>query len=184
MLKHTVKIGAVGWLHENWDLDYYPDDLPEDWKLDYYANELNCVLLKSDLWLSVSTDDIEEWNDSIHEYFQFCLAMPKEQVDVALIEAQLNCFEVPVWLFGENCPETINAIVFQPLPHASHTLWQSGSKIIWELDIDGMSGREFKEQVELIDPKLFDGEVCVILSGQKQQQIVEFRMIMEMMGRA
>jgi len=184
MLKHTVKIGAVGWQHENWDQDYYPDDLPADWKLDYYANELNCVLLKADLWQSASEDEIENWNDSIHEYFQFCLEMPTVKVEKAIIEKQLSCFESPVWLFGDNCLETTKAITFKPKSHPSQILWQSGHKIIWQLDIDGMNGREFKEQVELLDPELFEGQVCVILSGQKQQQIVEFRMIMEMMGRA
>lgn len=70
-------LGAYGWLHDHWDEEFYPDDLPRDWQLTYYSNEFSTVLVPANFWsqtLSSSREEVlscEDWLDDVSEVFRF-----------------------------------------------------------------------------------------------------------------
>lgn len=69
-IAESIRIGGVGWDHEHWINEFYPDDLPEDWRLNYYANEFSTVLVAEDIWRSNLTH-LDEWFDEVPEGFRF-----------------------------------------------------------------------------------------------------------------
>ena len=65
-----IVIGACGWDHEQWQEQFYPDDIPSDWRLGYYANEFESVLVPFNVWSAVDIDEIENWFDDIPDEFE------------------------------------------------------------------------------------------------------------------
>ena len=66
-----VRIGTIGWLFDNWDRDYYPQDIPQEWKLGYYANEFTAVVVPEALWIKADAEQLEEMVEDIHKDFGF-----------------------------------------------------------------------------------------------------------------
>lgn len=60
MREYNVLIGAAGWLHDAWEKDFYPDDLPAEWRLGYYGNEFPVVLVPQNYW-QLDSAEIREW---------------------------------------------------------------------------------------------------------------------------
>ena len=71
---YRVAIGACGWKHSAWQVDFYPDDLPEDWHLGYYANEFPVVYVPASDW--IEEQDLSGWVDDVSETFRFILELP------------------------------------------------------------------------------------------------------------
>lgn len=40
-----ILIGSLGWQHDGWQDDYYPQDLPSEWRLGYYSNEFPLAVI-------------------------------------------------------------------------------------------------------------------------------------------
>ena len=81
--KVSLSVGAYGWEHEGWVVDFYPEDLPEDWRLAYYANEFFAVLVPADYWREVHAPDARKWREDVHERFRFYL-----EIDGALVDSE------------------------------------------------------------------------------------------------
>lgn len=60
---HRLLIGSLGWQHEAWQGDYYPEDLPCEWRLGYYSNEFP---------LSVITDRERAGQSALIEELEAC----------------------------------------------------------------------------------------------------------------
>lgn len=73
MLKTDLLIGAIGWDNDNWQDDFYPEELPVDWRLGYYSNRLRAVLVPPEVWRSPGIN-AEEWLDDIDPEFRMVLA--------------------------------------------------------------------------------------------------------------
>lgn len=78
---NNLALGAIEWRHENWQGNFYPDDLPEDWQLSYYSNEFQCVMLPESGWVPGSGYDCSDWLDEINESFRFYLCLPESVSD-------------------------------------------------------------------------------------------------------
>ena len=79
--KVSLAVGAYGWEHEGWVVDFYPQDLPEDWRLAYYANEFFAVLVPAVYWLEERAPDAGKWREDVHERFRFYLELDATLVD-------------------------------------------------------------------------------------------------------
>jgi hypothetical protein len=71
---HRILIGACGWLHDNWQDTFYPEDLPQDWYLGYYANEFPVVQVGVNEWQQGG--DVEEWLAETDELPVFVCEIP------------------------------------------------------------------------------------------------------------
>lgn len=81
----NVLVGIKGWQYENWQGQYYPEDLPEDWQLDFYSNQFYCTLIPQNQWLNWTEEDIEEIAETLEgESFYFTLEVKKCQGGVQL----------------------------------------------------------------------------------------------------
>ena len=69
-----VLIGSLGWSFPDWDVSFYPEDIPDDWKLTFYANEFSAVVLPEAVWSGDEFSDIAEMVDELDESFKvYCL---------------------------------------------------------------------------------------------------------------
>lgn len=73
---------GVGLDAQNWDRDFFPEDLPEDWRLDYYANEYSGILIPQDVW--AQDPEVEDWIENISEDFEFHFQVPVDIQDKSL----------------------------------------------------------------------------------------------------
>ena len=71
---HRILIGACGWLHENWQDNFYPEDLPQDWYLGYYGNEFSVVLVRDKEWQQGGS--VEEWLEETDDVPAFICELP------------------------------------------------------------------------------------------------------------
>lgn len=190
MPEQVVKVGAVGWLHKQWDQNYYPEDIPREWKLDYYANELSCVLLLPEFWLNAAVDDIEEWTESLDTDFCFCIKWPDTVVDKQLLYSQLTRFtsSAQVWLLAEDdvgmdLPENTSCLL--NFEHPLGNYWRNDDKALFQFDITGLDKRAQRQYADaLVADSNEKPTLCVILDADGQQDIVDFRIMLELMGIA
>jgi uncharacterized protein YecE (DUF72 family) len=73
MNNYIVYLGAVGWRHEAWRGDFYPEDLPEDWQLSFYNTQFRCVYLPAEYWRNASDEEVANWLQDTQEGFRFVL---------------------------------------------------------------------------------------------------------------
>lgn len=69
--KPEIRIGARGWSFEQWNNEYYPDDLPEDWRFSFYSNDFQAMLVPADYLNQFSLDDWQEWIEDTDKGFWF-----------------------------------------------------------------------------------------------------------------
>jgi hypothetical protein len=69
-------LGTVGWQRDDWLSAYYPVDLPAEWRLAYYANDCGCVLLRSESWLGMDREALEESLDEAEGRLVYFLEAP------------------------------------------------------------------------------------------------------------
>ena len=108
MSNYVIYLGAVGWEHEAWRGDLYPEDLPEDWRLSFYNTQFRCVYLPYEMWRKATDDEVASWLYETREGFRFVLEAPEGlNEDDALrarrfgergvLEGQIDI----IWLKGE-----------------------------------------------------------------------------------
>jgi len=78
-------IGTLGWSFPEWDLSFYPDDIPEDWKLTFYANEFSAVVLPEVIWAGEEFSDVVEMVDELDESFRIYCLVETSLPDMELI---------------------------------------------------------------------------------------------------
>jgi hypothetical protein len=71
---HRILIGTCGWLHDNWQESFYPEDLPSDWYLGYYGNEFPVVLVGEKEWQQAGS--AEEWLEETDDLPMFICEIP------------------------------------------------------------------------------------------------------------
>jgi len=80
-LKQTINLGAYGWLHQDWENSFYPEDLPADWRLGYYSNEFNTVMVPAFYWQEGYMADCQDLLDEVHPGFQFFIECDEQIFD-------------------------------------------------------------------------------------------------------
>lgn len=73
--KPEIRVGARGWDFEQWNGEFYPDDLPEDWRFSFYSNEFYAVLVPAGYLARYSPDDWQEWIEDTSKDFCFYLEL-------------------------------------------------------------------------------------------------------------
>lgn len=82
-------VGTVGWDHDEWVGEYYPEDLPQDWRFGYYSNDYRSVLVPEDHWPMGDLSLVQEWLEDSGEEFRFVLQLPSPllvNIDTALFD--------------------------------------------------------------------------------------------------
>ncbi|NNF96155.1 MAG: DUF72 domain-containing protein [Halobacteria archaeon] len=93
---YPLFIGACGWSHSNWAVDFYPEDLPLDWRLSYYANEFPVVLVTAEEW-RIPEADATQWCEESEASFRFVLEVSANTAEEA--QSQLH----RTTAFGDRC---------------------------------------------------------------------------------
>jgi hypothetical protein len=70
-VQRTLLLGARGWEHTSWDVDFYPEDLPEEWRLGYYANEFQAVMVPVLRWTESGPEELGQWREEVPQGFRF-----------------------------------------------------------------------------------------------------------------
>ncbi len=83
-------LGSVGWVHPEWQGDFYPEDMPEDWQLAFYNSQFRCVYLPFEQWRKSSDAEIKNWLQEAREGFVFVLQKADDSDDETSRLAQ--CF--------------------------------------------------------------------------------------------
>lgn len=81
---HRILVGATGWLHENWQGNFYPEDLPEDWYLGYYGNEFPVVQVTEKEMQQGA--EVEDWLEETDELPVFIIDIPLQHCNDGLLE--------------------------------------------------------------------------------------------------
>jgi len=68
-----IVIGASGWQHDQWQGQFYPDDIPLEWRFSYYANEFDTLLLPFKMWSTCKFEEIESWLVDVPKDFDLFL---------------------------------------------------------------------------------------------------------------
>ncbi|MEE8388157.1 MAG: DUF72 domain-containing protein [Acidiferrobacterales bacterium] len=88
-----LMVGTTGWDHNDWVVDYYPDDLPDDWRFAYYSNDHRSVLVPADHFQTYDEDALSELLEDCDESFRFVVEIPEtclEDTGTELLQAFLN----------------------------------------------------------------------------------------------
>lgn len=81
MGNYIVYAGAIGWEHDAWRGDFYPEDLPEDWQLSFYNTQFRCVYLPFEIWRNAKDEEVADWLFDTQEGFRFVLGVQGELDD-------------------------------------------------------------------------------------------------------
>lgn len=97
---HRILIGACGWLHDNWQQSFYPEDLPQDWYLGYYGNEYPVVMISEKEWQQGG--EVEEWLAETDALPVFICELPLTNGDTDLLNNAERYLKAAGQL-GERC---------------------------------------------------------------------------------
>lgn len=90
-MKISPTVGALGWLHESWLGQFYPEDMPLEWRLAFYANEFETVLVPQAQWLDLQASEMEDWIAEVGESFSFFLQCQlAHSRDISLMKTNLS----------------------------------------------------------------------------------------------
>lgn len=175
-----ILLGTAGWLRDDWQLGYYPPDLPADWRLAYYANDADCVLLAAAQWQSPSPDFIEALDEMPGELTLFLRAPDDAAALPDAVPPPLSA--LPAILLVE-----------QPLPGAvGWPQWVAQGDDRW---VDRASGeclvRWWLESADLRQLRARAGTlpaetVALVLDGPSASPalLADLRTLLELLGRA
>jgi hypothetical protein len=90
----SLTLAAYGWIPQDWEQRFYPEDLPSIWRLDYYCNEFNEVIVPAAAWESGVLPD--DWS-MLPAGFDLYL-----EINLALLESAH-------WVQVRECIETVLA---------------------------------------------------------------------------
>jgi len=173
-----IVVGARGWLHPSWEMQFYPDDLPTDWKLGYYANEYRCVLVPAEQWIEVDDELLEQWADDASEDFSLFFELPEtlqplpESIEVlgdvlAGFVASTQAEQVwrpaladwPIWVPLGDCHTVMNCYARHGQNHPSLVVIDTG-----EVGTDLADLRAYIESVLVDTPK--SEKIHFIIGGE------------------
>ncbi len=80
-------VGTIGWDHDNWVGNFYPDDLPDDWRFAYYSNDYRAVLVTADHFKAADKEAVSEWVEDCDEAFGFVVEIPQFCLDKAGVDS-------------------------------------------------------------------------------------------------
>lgn len=78
MSDYIVYQGTLGWSHDAWMGDFYPEDMPEDWQLSFYNTQFRCVYLPFEQWRHATDEEVAGWLCDTQEGFRFVLGVPRQ----------------------------------------------------------------------------------------------------------
>jgi hypothetical protein len=78
MAAERVEIGLVGWRHERWTGEFYPEDLPVEWRLGYYANEFRRVWVPASYLVDPDAFAPQDWCAQTDPSFRFVVELPED----------------------------------------------------------------------------------------------------------
>ena len=174
-------LGTVDWQRRDWLSEYYPPDLPPEWRLAYYANDCGCLLLRSDSWVRMDAETLQEALDEAEGRLVYFLEAP------------------PSWGSAERDRLALfaacRAVVLTDRPDPTQTRypqWTSQGPGAW-VDRDSGAGllcwsvdrwdmRALRDRVGALAP---DAR-ALILDGPAASpaRVPELRTLLELMGRA
>ena len=153
----SIRIGALGWKHDHWLGEFYPEDLPEDWQLSYYSNEFPAVLVPENDWKE-NVENLDEWAEEVSDGFRFYFQVADECVpDVAEINKQLGDSFAGFVVGQSGESETTAMIVLADKSLREWRVWleenSSKLKAIFLLDrnLSVKKLSEFKSLVEMLN---------------------------------
>lgn len=99
-----IQVGALGWLHPDWQGVFYPDDLPADWQLSYYNTQFQAVYLPAAYWQAATTLDWQSWLEDTQPGFSFLLepGQGTHPVDERIIDVDASCAAQRLWWLDEH----------------------------------------------------------------------------------
>jgi uncharacterized protein YecE (DUF72 family) len=139
-----IEIGALGWLHEGWQDQFYPDELPEDWQLSYYANEFRFVVIPCDQWMRAEQDEMEQWLDDVHDQFSFFA-----EINHASLETGRLQLEQLLNVMGERFAGLVYRDSVDALAGDISVLQELNSIRSVHVDVPGAEGMEIIKQGDL-----------------------------------
>jgi len=87
--KPRLAIGSSGWTHQQWNKDYYPEDMPAEWQLDFYSNHFPCVLMQSDEWENATEQQIMQWGEDVKSSFDFFISVDHQPDDKTIAQLEI-----------------------------------------------------------------------------------------------
>lgn len=122
MSDYEILMGACGWQYDQWDTQYYPEDLPAEWRLAYYGNEFPVVLIPESYWHD-STQSVADWIEESEERPVFIAELPSRRLlqgqDLSVDQWLEQLAPLRSRLIGISCPvDDANALpdLLEPLP--------------------------------------------------------------------
>lgn len=113
-----VVVGSKGWLHDEWMLSFYPEDIPKEWCLGFYANEFNTLLVGWEDWhnaIETLKEGLDDTADDFHLYLELPEAHQALPVDLSDIKERVTglvCAEPEKW---QADADNLNIRLFQVL---------------------------------------------------------------------
>jgi uncharacterized protein YecE (DUF72 family) len=77
-VSENLLVGTRGWLHAEWNEQFYPEELPEDWRFCYYSNLIRSVLIPAELWDEVGSEQVRQWAEDSDPGFRFVHELPSD----------------------------------------------------------------------------------------------------------
>ena len=174
-------LGTVGWQRGDWLSAYDPVDLPAEWRLAYYANDCGCVLLRSDSWLGMNREALQESLDEAEGRLVYFLEAPPRWDSLA--RDRLSLFAACRAVLLTERPDPIQAQLPQWASQGPGT-WvdrDSGAGLLcWSLDSWNM--RALRSRVGTLAP-----DICaLVVDGPvaSPARVPELRTLLELLGRA
>lgn len=66
-----MKIATSGWMYDDWQNVFYPDDLQKEKQLAYYAKHFNTVEVNNTFYQSPSIKKLKKWKNTVPDDFVF-----------------------------------------------------------------------------------------------------------------
>lgn len=191
----NVLVGTVGWLHDNWQGSYYPEDLPKDWRLDFYSNQFYCVLVEQAQWMAWKQEEIEEIAENLEgEDFHFTFEVNSTQGGHKLTQLKAILGELfHGVLVNEQVDKTLYADlaveVTKRVINKDGTVDYVGFPLL-ELDLETLNIKQQKNTLIAFKASLpareMGGLIYIVNTEKNQtvlpQKVIEFKVLMELLG--
>lgn len=188
-----LRVGSIGWQHDDWQNSFYPEDLPEDWRLSYYANEFSTVLIPSG-YLQREDCDFEQWHEDVPDDFRFYLQWPGQMMDAGPLLEQ--CSLLGNKLAGLVISQAItldtrlDCYYTHQAADTSQRIWQPGMSASSGVAMFPVCGQDMRQQKALLQDfarqQLEDGVnlKAVILSDESVpiETLRAFKTLVELMS--
>jgi uncharacterized protein YecE (DUF72 family) len=86
-MTEELMVGTIGWDHDSWVGNFYPDDLPDDWRFAYYSNDYRAVLATANHFTEADKETVSEWVEDCDEAFGFVVEVPQICLNTAGVDS-------------------------------------------------------------------------------------------------